>query len=283
MKKVVLVTGASSGIGKATALLLARSDYAVFATVRREADALALRQEAPTTLTPILLDVTNPTHIEQAYTQIAEATGHGGLMAIINNAGNYYISSTEEANLMKARSVLDVHFWGTVSVIQRFLPLLRLYAQQHPNQARVINVSSVGGISAFPYIQFYNAAKFAIVGFTEALRFELNPFHIKAITILPGSVKTRIWQKADDSEQQATAQGDSLYKEYVHKASSFKNSYKDSGVSADKAALVLKKALEDRNPALKYFIGTDAKMLHLMVKFLPDSWRHGIIRQQLGF
>lgn len=283
MKKIVLITGASSGIGKATALLLAHSGYSVFATVRSEADALALRNEAPVMLTPILLDVTNPAHIKQAYTQIVEAAGNDGVMAIINNAGVNYTTASEEADIAQARAVFDVLFWGMVSIVQQFLPLLRIYARQHPNQARIINVSSVGGISAFPYIQFYNAAKFAVIGFTESLRFELNPFGIKAIAILPGSVKTEIWRKANDSTQQALAHENSLYREYLQKASKFSSSYENSGVSAAKAALVLKKALEDRKPALKYFIGTDAKMLHFMVKFLPDSWRHWIIRQQLGF
>ena len=283
MKKNVLITGASSGIGQATALLLARSGYAVFATVRSEADAQALRHQAPAMLTPILLDVTNPAQIKQAYTQIVETVGNDGLMAIINNAGINYTTPTEEANLAQARAVVDVLFWGMVSMVQQFLPLLRLYAQQHPNQARIINVSSVGGISAFPYIQFYNAAKFAMMGFTESLRFELNPFGIKAIAILPGSVKTEIWRKANDSTQQALAHPDSLYRAYLQKASTFSRSYETSGVSAAKAALVLKKALEDPKPGLKYFIGTDAKALHFMVKFLPDSWRHWILRQQLGF
>lgn len=283
MKKIVLITGASSGIGKATALLLAHSGYTVFATVRSEADALALRNEAPALLTPILLDVTNPAHIKQAHKQIVATAGNDGLMAIINNAGINYTVATEEANIAQARAVFDVLFWGMVSIVQQFLPLLRIYAQEHPNQSRIINVSSVGGISAFPYIQFYNAAKFAMIGFTESLRFELNPFGIKAIAILPGSVKTEIWRKANDSTQQALAQENSLYREYLQKASKFSSSYENSGVSAAKAALVLKKALEDRKPALKYFIGTDAKMLHFMVKFLPDSWRHWIIQKQLGF
>lgn len=122
-----------------------------------------------------------------------------------------------------------------------------------------------------------------MMGFTESLRFELNPFGIKAIAILPGSVKTDIWRKANDSTQQALAHPNSLYREYLQKASAFSSSYETSGVSAAKAALVLKKALEDSNPALKYLIGTDARALHFMVKFLPDSWRHWILRQQLGF
>lgn len=283
MKKIVLITGASSGIGKATALLLAQNGYAVFATVRNEADALALRQEALMGLTPILLDVTNPTQIKQAYMQIAEAVGNDGLMAIINNAGINYTVPTEEADIAQARMVFEVHFWGMVSLVQQFLPLLRLYARQHPNQARIINVSSVGGISAFPYIQFYNAAKFAIMGFTESLRFELNPFGVKAIAILPGSVKTEIWRKANDSVQQALTQENSPYRAYLQKTDTFSSSYEHSGVSTAEAAIVLKKALEDQNPALKYFVGLDAKAVHFMVKFLPDSWRHWILRQQLGF
>ena len=121
------------------------------------------------------------------------------------------------------------------------------------------------------------------MGFTESLRFELNPFGIKAVAILPGSVKTEIWRKANDSARQALAHENSVYREYLQKASKFSNSYENSGVSAAKAALILKKALEDRKPALKYFIGTDAKFVHFMVKFLPDSWRHWIIRNQLGF
>lgn len=234
-------------------------------------------------LTPILLDVTNPAQIKQAYTRIAETAGNDGLMAIINNAGINYTIATEEADIAQARTVFDVHFWGMVSLVQQFLPLLRHYAQQHPNQARIINVSSVGGISAFPYIQFYNAAKFAIMGFTESLRFELNPFGIKAIAILPGSVKTEIWRKANDSVQQALTQENSPYRAYLRKTDKFSSAYEHSGVSAAKAALVLKKALEDRNPGLKYFVGMDAKAVHFMVKFLPDSWRHWILRQQLGF
>lgn len=283
MKKSVLITGASSGIGKATALLLARSGYSVFATVRNEADALALRSEAVGTLTPILLDVTNPEQIKQAHAQIAAAVGSNGLMAIVNNAGVNYTTSTEEASPTQARAVFDVLFWGAVSIVQQFLPLLRVYAQQHPNEARIINVSSVGGISAFPFIQFYNSAKFALIGLTESLRYELNPFGIKAIAILPGSVKTEIWRKANSSAQQALAHESGVYKEYLQKATDFSNSHQNSGVTADKAALVLKKALEDRKPSFKYFIGADAKMLHFMVRLLPDLWRHRLIRQQLGF
>lgn len=283
MKKIVLITGASSGIGKATALLLARSGYTVFATVRNEADANALRQEALATLTPILLDVTNPTHIKQAHTQITEAAGTDGLMAIINNAGINYTAATEDADIDQARGVFDVLFWGAVSIVQQFLPLLRTYAQQHPDEARIINVSSVGGISAFPYIQFYNAAKFAMMGFTESLRFELNPFGIKAIAILPGAVKTEIFRKANDSTRRALANEDSPYRAYLKKASDFSNSYENSGMTSEQAAEILKKALEDRKPALKYFVGTDAKFLHFMVRLLPDKWRHWVLQRQLGF
>lgn len=282
MKKAILITGASSGIGKATALLLAKQGYQVYATVRKEADAQAFQHPA-SGITPILLDVTNWQQIREAQVRIGAEVGDAGLMALINNAGINYTTPTELADEVQARHLMEVHFWGMVRMTQQFLSLLRQHGQQYPNQARIVNVGSIGSVSAFPFIQFYNAAKFAILGFTESLRFELNPFGIQVVAILPGAIKTEIWRKNNESIAQALTVPNSPYTPYLQKAAKLSSSLENNSIPAEKAALVLVKALQDSNPKLKYFIDTDAQALRWMVNLLPDSWRHRRIRMQLKF
>ncbi len=158
----VLLTGASSGMGKATTQLLADSGYKVIAGVRREASLDELEALDHPHIIPIQLDVTCPDHITRASTEIARITSNLGLGALINNAGNNYISTTEHACEHTARELLDTHFWGTANLTRALTPLLRLHASQHKHGARIINVGSIGSITAMPFIQYYNAAKFVL-------------------------------------------------------------------------------------------------------------------------
>ncbi len=285
--KTILITGTSSGMGEATAVLLAQSGYKVFAGVRSPAAMDKLNKLNIGNLYPIILDVTKVDDINHAFDLVKDTVGEIGLLAVINNAGNNYSVSTEFFDEEKARLLLDTHFWGMANLTKKFLPLLRKYGSKYPNQARIINVGSVGSISAFPFIQFYNAAKFAILGFTESLRLELAPFGVKAIVIVPGSVKTSIWKRTDDAVQESisklTTEGKELYQYNIKQASKLSASMEKSGINPDNAAKVFKKALEDSNPPLKYFIGKDAKAVNFMVKYLPDSLRQSIVGMQLNF
>lgn len=285
--KFVLITGASSGMGEATSILLAKSGYKVFAGVRSEKAISQLNNLRISNLHLIKLDVTNQQDIENAFEVISKKIGSDGLMAIINNAGNNYSAPTEYFDETAARNLVDTHFWGMASISRAFIPLLRVYAKSNPNKARIINVGSVGSISAFPFIQFYNAAKFAILGFTESIRFELEPFGVKAIAILPGSVKTEIWKKTENSVTNTISSlSEEALMSYEHNiiaASRVSSSLEGSGISSQKAALIFKKALEASNPKFKYFIGIDAIAVNFMVKYLPDSLRHSIVRLQLKF
>ena len=283
----VLITGASTGMGEATARLLAQRGYTVFAGVRSPQAVERLRDGQVANLHPLQLDVTREQDIAQAYHTVRAKAGTVALVAVINNAGNAYTTPTEHYDPEKARELMDTHFWGTVRVTRTFLPLLREYAREHPGQARILNVGSIGSLSAFPFIQFYNAAKFAILGFTESIRFELAPFGIQAIAILPGSVQTQIWHRNARTLQETLAalgeEGMALYQPYLARYEALAGSLEKSGMPSQQAAKTFLHALEVPNPRLKYFIGRDAKAVQLMVKYLPDGIRHWLIRRQLGF
>ncbi|EON76031.1 putative short chain dehydrogenase [Lunatimonas lonarensis] len=197
--KYILITGASSGMGEATAILLANHGYKVFAGVRSVSAIQKLKNLRNSNIIPLRLDVTKETDIIEAIDQIKSIVDSFGLFALINNAGNNYSTPTETYNEEKARNLMETHFWGMASLTRHRISLLRVYAEQHKEGARVLSVGSVGSISAFPFIQFYNAAKFAILGFTESLRFELKPQNIHLSVILPGSVKTEIWRRTEET------------------------------------------------------------------------------------
>lgn len=277
-------------MGRATARLLAQSGYQVLAGVRTEHAAEDLRQLGLSQLIPIRLDVTSSEDLELASAEVSARTGPAGLMALINNAGNNYTSPTEHFDEASARYLFETHFWGMARLTRRMIPLLRRYASHGAGDARILNVGSIGSVSASPFIQFYNAAKFAIMGFTESLRFELAPMGIQTIAILPGAVKTAIWRRSEESLDESLAmlrsQPGPVNELYLYNMSALAKlalNMEQQGVSSEAAAKVFVQALEDRQPALKYFIGLDAKALGYMTKVLPDHLRHAIIRSQLKF
>ncbi|WP_298148575.1 SDR family NAD(P)-dependent oxidoreductase [Flavobacterium sp.] len=287
VNKAILITGASSGMGEATAILLAKSGYTVFAGIRSQLAINKLNELCLDKLYPIILDVTKIEHINNTFEFVKKTVGENGIYAIINNAGNNYSVPTEYFDEQKARFLVETHFWGMANLTKIFLPLLRLYSSKNKNQARIINVGSVGSISAFPFIQFYNAAKFAILGFTESLRFELAPYGIKAIVIVPGSVKTSIWRRTDEAVQDSLLklgnEGKELYQYNLFQSSKLAASMEKRGVAVEKAAKVFRKALESSNPSFKYFIGNDANVVNFMVKYLPDSLRQSFLKMKLRF
>lgn len=285
--KSILITGASSGIGESTSVLLSNSGYNVFAGVRSIYDYKRFEELNNPNLKPIILDVSKSKDIEAAYYFVKDSVGEKGLMALINNAGNSYTTTTEYFNETNARQLLETHFWGMANLIKKFLPLLRIFGSSNPNKARIINVGSIGSISAFPFLQFYNAAKFSILGFSESLNYELGPLCIKTIVMIPGSIKTLIWKKNNQSTQDSISLLDEIgvfnYSENIKRASKLSMNIENNAIHPDKAAIVFKKALEARNPSFKYFIGIDAKIVNILVKYFSDKFRQIIISRQLNF
>src|SRR5215208_5237706 len=181
----VVVTGASTGIGRATALLLDEKGYRVFAGVRKEADAKSLAEEGSDRLTPITIDVTQDSSIASAKDEVETAVGKDGLVGTID--------------LDVLRKVLEVNLVGQVAVTQAFLPVIR----KAPGM--IVFIASIGGRIASPFMSPYNTSKFAIEALGESLRQEVAPWDIDVVVIEPGSIDTPIWEKGAETIEEEMA------------------------------------------------------------------------------
>jgi NAD(P)-dependent dehydrogenase (short-subunit alcohol dehydrogenase family) len=187
LPSTVVVTGTSTGIGRATALHLDRLGYRVFAGVRRAEDAVRLRSEGSERLAPVLLDVTDIGSIEAAAKTVSAEVGERGLAGLVNNAGIVTGGPLEFVPLDELRRQLEVNTVGPVAVIQHFLPLVRR------GRGRVVFVSSIGGRFSQPIVGPYCASKFALEALADALRMEVAPSGIHVSLVEPGAVKTMIF------------------------------------------------------------------------------------------
>jgi len=186
--KAVVVTGASTGIGRATALELDARGFRVFAGVRRHRDGVALSREASPRLEPVLLDVTDETSIAAAAEAVAAATG-GQLHGLVNNAGVALGGPLELVPIEETRKLMDVNVIGLLAVTKAFMPLLR------KGQGRIVNIGSLAGLVAIPGQSSYGASKFAVQAITDSLRLELAPFGIHVTIIDPGAIESPVWVK----------------------------------------------------------------------------------------
>lgn len=184
----VLTTGASKGIGFAAARYLADRGYRSLGTVRTEEDAALLHEAG---IEPVLMDVTDSASVARAAGEVERMLAGEPLRALVNNAGILAAGPIELADLQDARAVFDVNFFGALEVTQRFLPMLRA------SRGRVINMSSLSGRFAFPFVGVYAATKHALEAASEALRRELIHTGVDVILIEPGSIQTPIWDNLE--------------------------------------------------------------------------------------
>jgi len=277
--RAFLVTGASSGIGRSTALLLDRNGFQVFAGVRKSEHGEALRRQASERLTPILLDVTDPKSIEAAVSSVSTALGGRALAGLVNNAGIDIAGPLETSSVADARLQFEVNVFGLLAVTQGFLPLLR----QSPG--RIVNIGSVLGRLAIPFMGAYSASKFALEGLTDALRIELLPWGIHVSLIEPGPVATPLWSKthllAGMKEGRVDAAG-KLYATANTAANTAFTKFGQTGISPDKVAAKVFEALTARNPKPRYLVGRDAKALSLLAALVPDRIRDTMLIKQFG-
>ena len=264
----VVVTGASTGIGRATALLLDARGYRVFAGVRKEADARELAKDGSDRLTPITLDVTKADQIETARQQVAEAVGDQGVVGLVNNAGIGTGGPVEFLPLEDLRDALEVNLIGQVAVTQAFLPLIRRA------KGTIVFIASIGGRVASPFMSPYNTSKFGIEALGESLRHELRPWEIDVVVVEPGSIDTEIWGKGRETIRERLGEmpedARRLYGKQITRFGEVLNETASRGIPAEKVAEVVHKAIASGKPKHRYLVGTDAKIGARLKGTLPD-------------
>jgi NAD(P)-dependent dehydrogenase (short-subunit alcohol dehydrogenase family) len=266
----ILVTGASTGIGRACALRFAELGYRTFAGVRKPSDGEALKALSSEKLEPVLLDVTRPESIAGA----VAAAGEEPLAGLVNNAGIAILGPLELLPIDAWRRQLEVNVIGLVAVTQAFLPLLRR------GRGRIVNIGSIAGRSALPGSGAYDSTKFAVEAITDVLRMELHAFGISVSVIEAGAVATPIWEKslreADELSRQVAPE---LYALYSGLMAMVREEVRQSARTAVPVSAVVKAAehaLTARRPKTRYVVGKDA-WIWLLLNWLPDRWRDWLI------
>ena len=263
----MLITGASTGIGHATAVHLDSLGFRVFAGIRRESDGEALRALCSERLEPVILDVTDQDTVRAAAARI-DAASPGGLAGLVNNAGIAVGGPLEFVPLDQLRHQLEVNVVGQVAVIQACVEQLRRA------RGRVVNIGSIGGRNAAPFIGPYSASKFALEAITDSLRRELRPWGIEVAVIEPGAVATPIWDKG---VQQAKTQASELppraldlYGSAMDALTGLLAQQAGNGIDPQQVARAVTHALTAKRPRTRYLVGREARMTALMVRVLPD-------------
>ena len=275
----VVVTGASTGIGRATALRLDAEGYSVFAGVRKEADARDLAQAGSDRLTPVTLDVTESDQIESTREQVAEAVGDRGVVGLVNNAGVGGGGPIEFMPLDELRTTLEVNLIGQVAVTQAFIPLIRR------GKGTVVFIASIGGRVASPFMSPYNTSKFAIEALGESLRHELRPWGIEVVVVEPGSIDTEIWSKGNEQIRERLGEmpedARRLYGPQMTRFGEVINETASRGIPPEKVAEVIHSAIASEKPKHRYLVGTDAKIGARLKGTLPDRTFSKLAARQL--
>jgi len=278
----VLITGTSSGIGRACAVLLNKLGYQVLAGVRSEADAKALEQDG---CRPVILDVTSAEQIAAAAELVKRTCGEEGLAGLINNAGVSIPGPVEFVSLDSWRLQFEVNLFGQIAVTQAMLPFLRLRACKcGPGSARIVLVSSIAGLIAQPIIGPYNASKYALEAAGDALRMELRRQGIYVCLVEPGSIDTPIWGKGETNPKKFGPDHPArqLYGKELDGILAVSRKCAKNALPAEKAAQVVANCLTKRRPRTRYLIGPDAYAGAWAKRLLPTPLLDAGIRWALG-
>jgi NAD(P)-dependent dehydrogenase (short-subunit alcohol dehydrogenase family) len=274
-----LITGASTGIGRATALRLDAAGWRVFAGVRKEEDAESLRSAGSERLTPVMLDVTDSETVASVARLLGDELGDAGLDGLVNNAGISLPSPLETMPVEDFRRQVEVNLTAQVAVTQAMLPLIR------KARGRIVFLSSIGGRIAFPFTGAYHAAKFGVEAVGDVFRRELRHAGISVSIVEPGSIATDIWHRgereSDDIAGRSPRQ-DALYGGAIEKYRKTVRGVADRGIPPEKAARAIEHALTARRPRTRYLVGLDAKFQARLKYLIPTRIFDRIIARATG-
>jgi NAD(P)-dependent dehydrogenase (short-subunit alcohol dehydrogenase family) len=266
----ILVTGASTGIGRACALRFAELGFRTLAGVRKLSDGEALKGHSSGRVEPVLLDVSRPESIDAAVAGVRDQP----LAGLVNNAGIALVGPLELLPVDAWRKQFEVNVIGLVAVTQAFLPLLRR------GRGRIVNVGSVAGRSPLPGSGAYDSSKAAVEALTDALRMELHPWGISVSLIEAGAVATPVWEKslreADELSRQVSPERYALYSGLMAAVRKEIEESARNAASVDAVVKAVLHAMTARKPRTRYVVGRDA-WGWLLLNWLPDRWRDRLI------
>ncbi|MGO8769502.1 MAG: SDR family NAD(P)-dependent oxidoreductase [Mycobacterium sp.] len=275
-RELVVVSGASTGMGAATAKELARNGFHVLAGVRRDVDADALRADG---IEPHILDITVDSDVAAIADRVSRDPLGRPLRALVNNAGISVNAPVETLPIAQWRQVFEVNLFGHVIITQALLPALRRSA------GTVVNISSVGGKVALPTYGAYAGSKFALEAVSDSLRREVSGLGVKVVVVEPGAVKTKMLERgvanADRLKAGMTTDQLKRYGDLVAAISEQAWSFGRDGVSAESAAKVIARAAAAPRPRTRYTVGRDAAILVRLARVLSDRFFDRVVRLNL--
>ena len=262
-EKTAIVTGASSGIGLATALLFAKKGYKTY--------GLSRRKQGRTDFIEIQADVNDDESVKSAVARVLEERGQ--IDVLVNNAGFAMVGATEESSIAQVKAIFETNFFGVVRMTNAVLPAMR--KQQ---SGRILHIGSIVGLIPSPYMSYYSATKHAVEGYAESLDHEIRNLGIRSIVIEPGFMKTAVSSQSlnmDNPIQEYSGERESVRKIIEHGV--------DAAPSPDLVAEKVLEAAELSEPKLRYTVGKDAKMISFLRRFAPRSFFDKSIRSQFKF
>lgn len=276
--KSILITGASTGIGKKSTFDLADAGFFVFAGVRREEDKKPFLNNP--NISPIILDITNEEHLNLAFDTIQKRVGDHGLFGLFNNAGIAIGGPLEILPLDRIRQQFEVNVTAQLAVTQKFLPLIR----KSP-AGRIVFTGSQSGYFTKPYVAPYSASKHALEAIVNSLRFEVRKMNIKVSLIQPGVIKTPIWKKSLAAGQKIEEEMDKEHFSHYEEDMDFlkKGVELSSQIGIEPSAVSRKvcDAFSSNNPRIRYKVGRDAYVTFLLSR-LPDRMREHLVFKKIS-
>jgi NAD(P)-dependent dehydrogenase (short-subunit alcohol dehydrogenase family) len=256
--RIAVVTGSSSGIGFETALLLARSGFHTYATMRNLEKSKNITEIANTEKLPlqvVQLDVNDDRSVKNAIDKIVAAQIKR-IDVLVNNAGYGLFGALEDTSIEEIKAQFETNFFGVIRVTQQILPVMR---KQNSGGGTIVNVSSVGGRIGVPVLSAYQSTKFALEGLSESMSYELEPFGIRVVIIEPGFIRTNIVNSSTSAEKALDPK--SPYFPLMQKVKNYFKSMMENASSSsppEEVAKVILQAITSENPQLRYTVGNDA-------------------------
>ena len=278
--KSIVVTGASSGIGRKISQTLVLRGFRVFGSVRKASDGKAVAAELGENFVPLIFDVTNREAVDAAAAQVEGTLKGEKLYGLINNAGIAVVGAVQTLAPDEFQKQFDVNLMGVFHCTQAFLDILGADTSRTGAAGKIINISSVSGNLAMPFFGAYNMSKFGLEGFSEALRRELMLFGIDVVVIAPGPIKTPIWEKFD-SDKLTKQAANSAYKKPLERVLSFFGEMEQSGHPPEIIADRVVSILQDSRPKTRYTIDTQWVQNTLLSR-MPKRVADRMISRQMG-